>query len=210
MINTLEYITKKFETHPEGPALSIPNFGRDEMAGLFAELGFKRGVELGVEAGLYSEVLCKTIPGLQLDCVDAWKAYKGYREYVSQEKIDTFYAAAQERLGAYSVKLVRKFSMDAVKDYADGSLDFVFIDGNHTKPYVFADITEWSKKVRSGGIVSGHDFIARKGVSAHQVKEAVYEYTELNKITPWFILGRRERIEGEIRDKSRTWMFVKQ
>jgi predicted O-methyltransferase YrrM len=48
--------------------------------------------------------------------------------------------------------------MKAVRDVADESLDFVFIDANHEYTAVRDDIREWTKKVRVGGIVSGHDY----------------------------------------------------
>ena len=51
--------------------------------------------------------------------------------------------------------------MDAVKDFADRSLDFVYIDANHEPQFVEEDIREWSKKVKVGGIVSGHDYALR-------------------------------------------------
>ena len=53
--------------------------------------------------------------------------------------------------------------MDAVVDVADESLDFVFIDADHKYVSVCEDIREWSKKVRIGGIVSGHDYYKTRG-----------------------------------------------
>jgi hypothetical protein len=38
--------------------------------------------------------------------------------------------------------------MDALNDFEDDSLDFVYIDGNHEFPYVAEDLFHWSKKVR--------------------------------------------------------------
>jgi predicted O-methyltransferase YrrM len=70
--------------------------------------------------------------------------------------------------------------MEAVKDFKDESLDFVFIDGNHQYSYVLEDITEWSKKVRSGGIVSGHDYFEflDNGV-IRAVNEYVKQYPQI-------------------------------
>jgi glycosyltransferase involved in cell wall biosynthesis len=49
--------------------------------------------------------------------------------------------------------------MQAVTDFADESLDFVYIDGNHQLKYVVEDIVEWTKKIKKGGIIAGHDYI---------------------------------------------------
>lgn len=51
--------------------------------------------------------------------------------------------------------------MDVVKQFKDESLDFVYIDGNHSFQHVVNDLCEWEKKVKVGGIVAGHDYIKR-------------------------------------------------
>jgi hypothetical protein len=103
------------------------------------------------------------------------------------------------------------FSMQAVRKFSDNSLDFVYIDGNHALPWVMDDIVYWSEKVRPGGIVAGHDYIRRKASArpALHVVEAVSWYTKLCKIKPWFILGTKAELPGQIRDKNRTWLWVK-
>jgi len=209
-MNTLQYILNKFQIQQPSEKLpiEIPNFGRNQMAELFCELNFKVGLELGVESGAFSNIICKANPGVKLYCVDAWVSYGEYRHYVSQETIDAFYENAKKTLAPYNTKLIKGLSMDVVETFVDESLDFVFIDGNHTYDFVTQDVTEWSKKVRPGGIVSGHDYI-RKASQNNGVIEALRDFTELNKIDPWFVLGRKETIPGEIRDKSRTWMYVK-
>jgi hypothetical protein len=42
--------------------------------------------------------------------------------------------------------------------FAEGSLDFVFIDGDHSYEGVRQDITNWLPKVRRGGTLAGHDY----------------------------------------------------
>lgn len=41
----------------------------------------------------------------------------------------------------------------------DAELSFCFIDADHTYEGVLADIQNWRKKVKPGGILAGHDFI---------------------------------------------------
>lgn len=189
----------------------IPNVGRDDLARLFAELGFKKGAEIGVERGRYTEVLCRENPQATIWGVDPWKAYRGYRDHVSQEKLDGFYGSAQRRLAPYgNYRFVRNFSMDVVKHFKNGSLDFVYIDGNHTLPFIINDLIEWSKKVRVGGIVSGHDYRASKRVvTQNHVVYAVHCFTQSYRIRPWFLLGRKEKVPGEVRDGNRSWMWVR-
>jgi hypothetical protein len=147
----------------------------------FAKLGYKTGAEIGVSQGYFSKAMFETIPNLKLYCVDAWKSYVGVRRWMpSNERANTYYEIAKKTLAPYpNATIVRKMSMDAVKDFADSSLDFVFIDANHGFDYVMEDLINWTKKVRVGGIVSGDDYYHFKKAG---VVEAVDVYTKAHGI----------------------------
>jgi SAM-dependent methyltransferase len=198
----LEHVLSKYGVSREMRSpIDLPDVGRDDLAALFAELGYRVGAEIGVESGAYSEVLARANPQAMLYCIDAWKAYKGYRDHCSQEKIDGFYLAARERLSPYNCHLIRAFSMDAVGDFADNSLDFIYIDGNHSFEHVVNDLIQWAKKVRKGGIVSGHDFRRVKGSAQFHVVEAVTAYVSAYKIRPWFVARK---------DHSPSFFWIKE
>ena len=202
--STVDYILRRFALKIEdGMKMPIDIFTatRADLAELFAELDLRSGAEIGVERGHYSKTLLKPNPNLTLHLVDAWKAYRGYRDHVTQSKMDGFYEEAQERLRDYPVVFHRGFSMDVVQRFSPGQLDFVYIDGNHSFDWVMLDIIEWSKKVRSGGIVSGHDFIRRLREPVHVIK-ATCVYTEAHKIRPWFTVGGATK-------ETRSWFWVK-
>jgi DNA repair exonuclease SbcCD nuclease subunit len=116
---------------------------------------------------------------------------------------------ARERLKDFNCHFLHMTSMEALPLIQDQSLDFVYIDGNHEFPYVAMDVAFWSKKVRSGGIVSGHDFLKEKPRSNMHVPPVLWGYTDAYRIKPWFILGTRARVTGEVRDTHRSWMWVK-
>lgn len=211
-MNTLEYIIQKYhlDINQKSLPIEIPNTDRLTLADLFRELGHRKGVEIGTERGLYAEEIAKRNPELDLYCVDAWTAYKGYRDHVTQQKLDQIYDDAQKRLIPYKVTLVKEWSMEALDRFDDKSLDFVYIDANHEFKQTVDDITEWTKKVKSGGIVAGHDYIKRKNPEyLMHVVEAVNGYTQAWKISPWFVLGRKEKLQGELRDDARSWFFIK-
>lgn len=171
-------------------------FGRDDLALFLGAAGFIKGAEIGVERGLYSEVLCKANPNIRLTCVDAWAPYPGYRIHVSADKLDGFYSDTIERLKPYDVNIIRAFSIQGANHFQDGSLDFVYIDANHRLEQVIADLAAWSSKVRTGGIISGHDF--GRGSVGH-VKEAVEAWTSAYAIKPLFVLRG---------DRSPSWFYV--
>jgi hypothetical protein len=56
------------------------------------------------------------------------------------------------------VKLVQADSADAAGRFADGEVDFVYIDADHRYQGVSRDIRAWLPKVRKGGTIAGHDF----------------------------------------------------
>ena len=213
-MSTLEYVLDKFNLdYKDGNKLpvEIPNFGRDNLAELFAELGFKSGVEIGVERGLYTEVLCKSNPQATIYAVDPWEVYKDYRLYVSQRKLDKFYAETMQRISHYkNGVLIKGFSEDVVKDFDDNSLDFVYIDGNHDFQHMSHDLFAWSKKIKVGGIISGHDYVKNKRlVTNTHVVYVVQSFVQSYRIKPWFLLGTKDEVPGIIRDSSRSYMWVK-
>lgn len=188
----------------------IPSLDRKELAVLFHLLGYRVGAEIGVEQGKYSEVLLSKNPGLKLFCVDAWARYSKYRDHVNQEKLNDFYRITEERLKKYDAVLVRAYSADAAKQFKRDSLDFVYIDANHSLPFVIQDIHLWSEKVRPGGIVAGHDYIRyhAERIGCHVV-EAVHAWVKAYRIAPWFVIGSPDSGRGSSR-KARSWMWVKE
>jgi hypothetical protein len=179
---------------------------RYDLALYFNELGFKTGAEIGVWDGVFSEVLCKSIPGLKLYSIDCWETYKGYKDHTLNHNMQNAYEVAKTRLEPYGAILIKKFSMDAVKDFADESLDFVFIDGNHEYEFVKEDINAWAPKVRKGGIVSGHDyyhFPSGRGGIIKAVNEYVAEHDIELQLTEW-------NKENPLRDERQpSWYFTK-
>jgi len=77
------------------------------------------------------------------------------------------------------IKWIYKRSEEAGGEIEDGSLDFVYIDADHSYGFVKKDIEIWTKKVKSGGLVGGHDYDPGR---FDGVVKAVNEYCKKNKI----------------------------
>jgi cephalosporin hydroxylase len=56
-----------------------------------------------------------------------------------------------------NITKVKLPSVQAAEQYADHSLDFVYIDADHAYASVVADINDWKSKVKPGGYIAGHD-----------------------------------------------------
>lgn len=152
---------------------------RDRLALILGKFGYNRCAEVGVYRGQFSRVLCEANPNIELTCIDSWLDKAGRRTGRS----DRIFNSAVKRLSGFNVKFIRKYSMDALCDFEDGSLDFVYIDANHTFDFCCPDIIYWSKKVRSGGIVGCHDYCNFTGSG---VVKAVDAYTHCHRIDPWY------------------------
>jgi len=95
--------------------------------------------------------------------------------------------------------------MDALRDISDGSLDFIYIDGNHSLPYIVSDIYEWNKKVKVGGCISGHDYFLNNHnpywIRICHVKYAVDIFEKIFKVKKYVI--------GKGKDKYLSWLWIK-
>lgn len=206
----LHYLTEKFGVKPDKKGkISISECNRTILAKTLAELGYKVGVEVGVAQGYYANCILQNNPQLErLFLVDIWASYPGYNMYGN--KIRAYERLCRKLLEPFKkkVRYIKKFSMDAVDMFPDNSLDFVFIDGAHDFRHIAEDISEWSKKVRVGGLVYGHDF-KRTWWKNSDVKDVVMSYVYTKGIKPWFEFGNGIRDPFFEKDNA-CWGFIRQ
>ena len=134
----------------------------------FVEVGSWKGSS----AAYMAVEIANSEKNIKFDCVDVWTASEPAYDNDQYIKSNTLFEHFVDNMrpveGYYNA--VRKKSTDAAQDYADASLDFVFIDAEHTYTAVIADITAWLPKVKSGGMLAGHDYATSEGV-----RKAVHE-----------------------------------
>lgn len=145
---------------------------RQALAEHFRDLDFEVGVEVGVCHGEYSRVLLTAMPRLKLYGVDSYRSRPGNRR-VAEEHLAPWIAEGR-------FVMLQMSSTRAMTHFSDGSLDFVFIDACHVHPGVDEDIAGWTPKVRSGGIVSGHDYKRFANSGLCDVIEAVDAYVAVH------------------------------
>jgi hypothetical protein len=182
----------------------------------------KRGVEVGVAQGYFSEFILQTWPG-SLWMVDRWESNPDYDEDYDQE--ENYRLALQvERHYVPRAHIVRKSSLEAVKDFPDGLLDFVYLDANHRYEEVLKDLTAWFPKVKRGGIFAGDDYGCLDempvdfghGQLSFGVKRAVDEWAlfekrsiSINWLAQWEcrLIDPRDNEVFEV--PARNWWMVK-
>ncbi len=101
--------------------------------------------------------------------IDPWELLNLYNERpMSDHELKTYREVMQghrENLEAIisaenyeHIQLIKGFSVEISKKFEDGSIDWVYIDANHSYDETIADIKAWYPKVKPGGILSGDDY----------------------------------------------------
>jgi predicted O-methyltransferase YrrM len=108
--------------------------------------GIQRIVEIGVFRGRFASQILTRFPDAEYLGVDPWRRMGRHAELTAA------------RLAPWpGVTLRRVTSLQAAAEY-QGLADLVYIDGSHHRTHVLADLRAWSRLVRPGGIVAGHDY----------------------------------------------------
>ncbi len=178
---------------------------RQNLYEKFREMGFKRGAEIGVWSGENARNIFAAIPDLEiLYLVDPYREYSfAQREW---KVLADVRRRAHRRLKNNNVRFLEMFSEQTGEHVPNDSLDFVYIDGTHAYNLVMRDILIWEKKVKKGGIISGHDYTnSRRRIIG--VKAAVDDFTRLHGIEINLTDGTMEhRLSGGLS----SWWWVKE
>ena len=126
------------------------------------------GAEIGVNKGYNACYICNIIKPKTLYLIDPWN---NFFDPSSGEIIgEAQYLTTKELLQPFiCCNLIRKTSFEAISDFANESLDFVYIDADHSFNAVLSDAIRWYPKVKKNGILSGHDFTTSSVANAVKV-----------------------------------------
>jgi len=157
------------------------------------------GAEIGVYDGINALHYFKELNIESVFLIDPYAEYENYYpEKIGLKKLKEMEAIAHLRLSSFrrKIKWIKEKSVVAAEYIADESLDFVYIDGNHSYDSVVEDILLYYHKIKKGGMLSGHDY------DYESVKKAVNEFTEG--------YGLRLYTENEAAGKKKyDWWFWK-
>lgn len=135
------------------------------IGGLCLTNGYRYGAELGVSTGRFTTFLCTLLPDMRMLCVDLWAPQPentGKETYTGLSwDHDKSYAAFAAKARANfpgRVSIIRDWTTKAAQQVPDESLDFVFIDADHSYEAVKADIAAWTPKIKKLGLLAGHDY----------------------------------------------------
>jgi hypothetical protein len=141
--------------------------------------GYKTGIEIGTAYGGCANHLLTECNLEKLICVDPYKYYPDMPGLFDQDDYDRLKKQTYNRL--YKFRAFEHLYLDSKDGYYylserketwdEEMVDFVFLDGLHTYDMVKWEIEHYSKLIRPGGALLGHDYDTFKGV-----KKAVDEY----------------------------------
>jgi hypothetical protein len=123
--------------------------------------------EIGVWKGDFSRLILKKSPK-KLYLIDPWMYFPEFKDRIygdtekgnSQQLMDNIHDKVVARFSnAKNVEFCRETSDVAAHRFADNSLDFVYIDGNHNYEFVKQDLETYITKTRVGGYITGDDYI---------------------------------------------------
>jgi SAM-dependent methyltransferase len=148
-------------------------------------------IEIGTWRGDFANLMCSKLQPNKFYAIDPFALYEGYtdkpdvNEFGNQSNLDRLAEQVKARVAGMlpngRSQLLREMSCNAVNQFADNSVDVVYVDADHKYEPVLADIRAWYAKVKPGGILCGDDYIEGSHIEKFGVIEAVKDFaTEMN------------------------------
>ncbi len=160
---------------------------RTQFGELLEHLGLKGdAVEIGVAEGRNALSIISWPQVERLYLIDSWKELpqRGDGGF-PQDWHDINLQTAQKTLETYSDKAIwlRGLSADMIDSIPDDSLIYAYLDGDHSEKGFLSDLQRIYKKVKVGGIISGHDYLSPQYGVNKGVRYFVFESDGLYNMT---------------------------
>jgi len=158
---------------------------------LIKKHGYKSGVELGVWKGDTFKHICRQCPDIAYVGIDLYAPQEGTEEtYTEGENGHKWDHAAYAKdivnflgdLEQHSHRLLIEDTVAASWRFVDGSIDFVFVDADHSYEGVKRDIEAYLPKIKNGGMMIFHDWGDPRFPG---VQQAILEFFDIGMVTEY-------------------------
>lgn len=173
------------------PTVEIPKGikGREQyIEHLVKKYNFKIGAELGVWKGRTFLHLLKTCPSIELLYgIDLWESQpdnQGPEDYMDwPHRENENYVREQAKKFNEKAVVIKDWTTNAANLVDDNTLDFVFIDADHSSESVKQDLDCWIPKIKQSGMIIGHDY---NWETVRVVADAYFNEIKVGPDNLWF------------------------
>ena len=125
--------------------------------------GARSVAEIGVWRGEFAAELLAACPAIDAyTMIDPWRHLDEWNKpaNVASQAFEAIRLEAMARTDFASARrrVLRGTTLEVVDAVDDGSLDFAYVDGDHTLKGISSDLISILPKVRAGGFIGGDDF----------------------------------------------------
>lgn len=133
----------------------------DIISDILIKNKYTKGVEVGTLKGEFAKSLLSRWDNGVLYMVDVWRKMDGYVDKNNNDEESGVIIDCMKNISEFVERahMMRMPSEVACKLFSDESLDFVYLDANHSYDGFMNDFNNWYPKVRKGGLISGHDYM---------------------------------------------------
>jgi hypothetical protein len=160
------------------------------LAKVLTRLRLHTMIEVGVHKGQYADQLLSRWPTFtHYYGVDVWRRQTNYVDSTNLSDDDQALVYVKtfnyltSKFGANRVTLIRSLSTEALGHFANGSIDFIYIDARHDYCGCSEDLVNYYGKLRCGGLFAGHD----------------YQYDSMQVDNDWSVCANGSRIVGSVK-----------
>lgn len=137
--------------------------GRIMWSNLLKQLEVRSVCEIGVFRGALAERVLRENPHIEdYTLIDPWRWLPDWNKPSNKEDatFSEMFQECQTRLASFShvTRFLRGTTKEVIAQVADGSLDALFIDGDHTLRGITLDLGLAYSKVKPGGVIGIDDF----------------------------------------------------
>lgn len=160
----------------------------------------KNGIvaEIGVMKGVNAKHIYDFCQPKQLLLIDPWEQQvrPGSGKKYSVNEWHSFYQHVISIFDKYNnVTIIKNYSIVAATTFDNYHFDIVYMDAGHSYESVKEDLMAWYPKIKTGGIIAGHDYTDTQKTREKQfgVVRAVNEFMELYNLKLYMLSNTLEK-----------------